>query len=138
MSVYPDGSKIKTDFRTGSGKMSESVLILDGSPHNFFHMKTYTSILAFLFMLLISCGNPSEKESETDHAVLSPSARLLWKSDTTFTGSESALYYEPEDIIFVSCGNTQPLEKDGDGFIAIEIGRASCRERVEVLDGALA
>jgi len=99
--------------------MSESVLILDGSPHNFFHMKTYTSILAFLFMLLISCGNPSEKESETDHAVLSPSARLLWKSDTTFTGSESALYYEPEDIIFVSCGNTQPLEKDGDGFIAI-------------------
>lgn len=82
-------------------------------------MKTYTSFFVSLFFLLLSCGSPNEKKTQTDQTALTPSARLLWKSDTTFTGSESALYYEEEDIVFVSCGNTQPLEKDGDGFIAV-------------------
>ena len=81
-------------------------------------MKVFSFFLS-LFFLLSSCGNPNQKETDTDQTALSPSARLIWKSDTTFTGSESALYHAAEDLVFVSCGNTQPTEKDGDGFIAI-------------------
>lgn len=81
-------------------------------------MKVFHFFFA-ISLLLFSCGGTGQQKTKETETVLIPSARLLWKSDTTFTGSESALYYEEEDIIFVSCGNTQPTEKDGDGFIAV-------------------
>lgn len=80
----------------------------------------------FLFIIPImftSCNNSSEAEDETmpenQMEQVEPSATLLWKTDTTFTGSESVLYYSENNTIFVSCGNTNASEKDGDGFIAI-------------------
>lgn len=69
-------------------------------------------------LLLLSCGGTGQQKTKDGDPVPTPTARLIWKSDTTFTGSESALYYKEDNIIFVSCGNTQPTEKDGDGFIA--------------------
>ena len=48
-----------------------------------------------------------------------PKATQVWKTDTSFTGSESTLYNEDNDVIYVSCGNTNSSEKDGDGFIAV-------------------
>ncbi len=74
-------------------------------------------------LLFISCKNAPQTEDDqideenVEQAV--PSATLLWKSDTTFTGSESALYDADKDVIYVSCGNTNASAKDGVGFIAV-------------------
>lgn len=85
-----------------------------------------TKLFPLLFlgsMLLFACNNSSEAEEDNiedqEMESVDPSATMLWKTDTSFIGSESALYYPDKDIIFVSCGNTQATEKDGDGFIAI-------------------
>lgn len=79
-----------------------------------------TSSLIFL----ASCGSSGQSNStdSTDSTAtedLELSLSLEWKTDSIFTGSESALYYAPNNIIYLSCGNTDPSAKDGDGFIAL-------------------
>lgn len=73
-------------------------------------------------LLSTSCGNP-DRSAQTDGADSAaadePRLTLLWKTDSVFTGSESTLYDAGKDIIYVSCGNTVPDAKDGDGFIAL-------------------
>lgn len=74
-------------------------------------------------MLFFTCINTSETEEDTmeDQQMepTDPVATMLWKTDTSFIGSESTLYDSGKDIIYVSCGNTQSSAKDGDGFIAV-------------------
>lgn len=72
--------------------------------------------------LAASCGNPnrsSDKEAPEQDSItaeLSP----VWKTDTSFTGSESVLYHPDKNVIYVSCGNTPDASiKDGKGFIAV-------------------
>lgn len=81
-------------------------------------------VLLVAFMLFFACNNSSNQEEEElveDQQMesIEPSATMLWKTDTSFVGSESALYHPEKDIIYVSCGNTDAAKKDGDGFIAI-------------------
>lgn len=80
-----------------------------------------TSSLVFLASCN-STGNSSTNETAMDSAAtenLELTLTLDWKTDTTFTGSESALYHAPSNTIYLSCGNTDPSAKDGDGFIAL-------------------
>ncbi|MFB5946812.1 YncE family protein [Albibacterium profundi] len=82
------------------------------------------AVAASSLFLLSSCGNSGQSNSaeSTDSTAtenLELSLSLEWKTDSTFTGSESALYYAPNNIIYLSCGNTDPSAKDGDGFIAL-------------------
>lgn len=69
-----------------------------------------------------SCNNSTEANNEGDHALSLDSTASLtpaWKTDTVLTGAESTLYNPGNNTIYVSCGNTNPTEKDGDGFIAL-------------------
>src|SRR3546814_3427179 len=80
--------------------------------------------------------NANQDNSNNEVVQDTASLTQVWKTDSTFTGSESTLYNPANNTIYVSCGNTDPSAKDGDGFIALlnpdgsEIGRASCRESV--------
>lgn len=68
------------------------------------------------FALLGCTGSQRNDPNETPAA---PELTQVWKTDTVFTGSESALYDANADIIYVSNGNTKAGEKDNDGFISI-------------------
>lgn len=74
-------------------------------------------------MLFFACNDNSEAEenAKEDQQMepSDPTATMLWKTDTSFIGSESTLYDPDKNIIYVSCGNTQSSAKDGDGFIAV-------------------
>lgn len=43
----------------------------------------------------------------------------LWETDSTLKVPESVLYYTPEKILYVSCINGNPTEKDSNGYIAL-------------------
>ena len=83
------------------------------------------AITAGTVILLASCnstGNSTTNETAIDSASaadLELSLTLEWKTDSSFTGSESALYHAPNNTIYLSCGNTDPSAKDGNGFIAL-------------------
>lgn len=89
--------------------------------------RNYTSSIGIIcissLLFFGSCGN-SEQGGNSNQDTLSQKApimslELAWKTDTVLTGSESALYDSARERIYVSCGNTDPSAKDGDGFIAI-------------------
>lgn len=81
--------------------------------------------LAACLGLISACGNPGKNNTDraaTETGTQEPVPTTLtqiWKTDTVFTGSESTLYDPENDIIYVSCGNTESGAKDGDGFIAL-------------------
>src|SRR5690606_27700156 len=66
-----------------------------------------------------ACSNPATQSEDGNTPAAEPSLTLAWKSDSIFTGSESALYDEANDRIYVSSGNTDAAAKDNDGFISI-------------------
>jgi hypothetical protein len=69
---------------------------------------------------VVSCNNASQTTATNEAAQDTPaSLTQVWKTDSTFTGSESTLYHPANNTIYVSCGNTSPSAKDGDGFIAL-------------------
>ncbi|WP_257658952.1 YncE family protein [Parapedobacter lycopersici] len=79
----------------------------------------------FLFPSVIAAalcgcmGNQNQNASDTASAKTEPALTLSWKTDTIFTGSESALYDASADVIYISSGNTASGEKDNDGFISV-------------------
>ena len=81
------------------------------------------TLTCLMFALMIfSCNNASESttengQEEMESETMEPSVTLSWKTDTMFSDSESTLYHEGSNTIYVSCGNNS-LDKDGDGFIA--------------------
>lgn len=66
-----------------------------------------------------ACGTPTSQSEMEKTPAAEPSVTLAWQSDSLFTGSESALYDEANDRIYVSNGNTDASAKDNDGFISI-------------------
>lgn len=84
--------------------------------------------LAACLALVTSCNSPgsqsggdsgSDTQSGDSTESVQPALTQVWKTDSTFTGSESTLYDPETDLIYVSCGNTDGAAKDGDGFIAL-------------------
>ena len=69
-------------------------------------------------LALWGCNGTSQNQ-EAVETPAAPELTLSWKTDTVFTGSESALYDPAADVVYVSNGNTKSGEKDNDGFISI-------------------
>jgi len=62
-----------------------------------------------VFILLLAC---SQKK------IPSGQLSLVWESGNGFKTPESVLWYPGEKVLFVSNINSQPAEKDGNGFIS--------------------
>ncbi|SKB78579.1 hypothetical protein SAMN05660226_03136 [Parapedobacter luteus] len=77
----------------------------------------HSILLAAATSALLGCTGV--QNSDSTEAPAAPELTLSWKTDTVFTGSESALYDPSADIIYVSNGNTNAGEKDNDGFISV-------------------
>lgn len=79
-------------------------------------------MIAILVVFIASCTtNQGNQQSAVDEATMqdTPSLAQIWKTDSILTGSESTLYSAEGNVIYVSCGNTDPVAKDGNGFIAL-------------------
>lgn len=72
-------------------------------------------------LVLSACGGNQQQgteESKAEATAVTAALTQVWKTDTSFTGSESTLYDPSGDVIYVSNGNNGS-EKDNDGFIAV-------------------
>ncbi len=69
--------------------------------------KTFAAIVTIALVNLID-----------SHAVSAQKLELKWKTDPTLLVSESVLFDASRNILYVSCIDGKPEEKDGKGFIA--------------------
>ncbi len=89
------------------------------------------SIVLLIVLAFISCkqGASTSAEQEQTQATAQdtsvteivdiPGLNRLWDTDNILTTSESVLYDQASDILYVSCINgVPPTKKDNDGFIA--------------------
>lgn len=78
------------------------------------------NVILFLFaIVLVSCNSKSNKKQVvTEEIKTEYKLELLWESDTTVRTPESVLLDRQRDILYVSCINEGPWEKDGNGFIS--------------------
>lgn len=71
-------------------------------------------------LLTISCNSPKPAGSQsTTPAEPVYSLTELWKTDTIMKTCESVLFDSQREVLFVSCINGAPIEKNGKGFIAM-------------------
>lgn len=85
-------------------------------------VSNFLAIITVCAVFVVSCTNAKQVDNQNNQAVSQDSVTsltLVWKTDSILTGSESTLYNPDDNIIYVSCGNTDPTAKDGDGFIAL-------------------
>ncbi|MBN2175062.1 MAG: hypothetical protein JW731_13090 [Bacteroidales bacterium] len=79
-------------------------------------MKKKISIAIIAILMLL--GN-NQVVSQTDEMFQSDKLSTLWKTADILTTSESVCYEPERKVLFVSCINGNPTEKDGNGFIAM-------------------
>ncbi|MFO7668803.1 MAG: hypothetical protein R6W31_04010 [Bacteroidales bacterium] len=77
-------------------------------------------IIIFPAFLIFSCNSPKPAGSQTDSGN-EPTFSLteLWRTDTVMRTCESVLYDSQRQVLFVSCINGAPAEKNGEGYIAM-------------------
>mgnify|MGYP000100204589 CR=1 FL=1 len=76
-------------------------------------------ISAVFFTSCSQTGKQGNSEKQPIQESPGPKLEMLWESDTLLTTSESVLYDETNDILYVSCINgVPPTAQDEDGFIA--------------------
>jgi outer membrane protein assembly factor BamB len=82
-------------------------------------MKTF--LIIFLSGILLSgCNSAGPRETNTKEKTKSTwSLTELWRTDTILSTCESVLYDKTRQLLFVSCINGAPAEKNGRGFISI-------------------
>ena len=75
--------------------------------------------LFIVLLAFVACNSTSKKKVETT-AKEAPNYKLelLWESDTTVRTPESVLIDRKRNILYVSCVNENPWEKDGNGYIS--------------------
>jgi len=79
------------------------------------------NILAFSLSitLLISCSNSGPKETiSKEETKPTWSLKEVWRTDTLLSTCESVLFDQSRNLLFVSCINGAPAEKNGLGFIS--------------------
>ena len=96
-------------------------------------------LLVFLpAVLCFSCNSQKPSGGQTA-APSAPEYALieLWKTDTVMFTCESVLYDASREVLFVSCINGAPAEKNGKGYIAmLDVkGKVKSLEWVSGLDG---
>jgi sugar lactone lactonase YvrE len=80
----------------------------------------YALLLVAFFTLMPACKNSGPKETaSTPDAMASWSLNEIWRTDTLLTTCESVYYDPSRKLLFVSCINGAPTEKNGLGFIAL-------------------
>ena len=96
----------------------------------------------FLFILpavlCFSCNSPKPAGSQSASSTEAEYALTeLWKTDTLLLTCESVLYDASREVLFVSCINGAPAEKNGKGYIAmLDVnGNVKSLEWVSGLDG---
>lgn len=74
----------------------------------------------FLAALLIAgaCNSPAGKKKAETADAPTWSLTEIWRSDTILSTCESVLYDAENELLYVSCINGAPAEKNGKGFIA--------------------
>lgn len=88
-------------------------------------MRLKHSIYLFTILGIVSCSSPkagndkttTEKQESTSEQEINVSK--VWETDTLLTTSESVLYDPKTELLLVACINGKPLDKDGNGFIAV-------------------
>ena len=77
-------------------------------------MKASSLILVLIIMLGLSSDlvaqNPTAAKAELTE---------IWRTDAVLSTCESVLYSEDQNLLFVSCINGNPTEKNGKGYIAL-------------------
>lgn len=70
-------------------------------------------------LLLVNCNSPRTSETGQEPPA-EPVYTLteLWRTDTLLLTCESVLFDEDRQLLFVSCINGTPADKDGNGFIS--------------------
>lgn len=89
-------------------------------------MKTSTYLILLAVFFIVSCSTQKSTEQEEDSVEETSEEKLdkpptltkLWETDSLLTTSESVIYDPETNLLYVSCMNGQPLEKDGNGFIS--------------------
>lgn len=77
------------------------------------------TLLILAVVLFSACNTTTKKQSaKQDLAPDQYKLKLLWESDTTVRTPESVLLDRKRDILYVSCVNENPWEKDGNGYIS--------------------
>lgn len=73
--------------------------------------KLISTLIVFLVLCLplVSQSSPAAQAGLTE----------IWRTDGVLSTCESVLYNEDLDLLFVSCINGSPAEKNGKGFIAL-------------------
>lgn len=96
----------------------------------------YAGLLIFTFSACQSgkSGKSQTKNNASDTSASQMALKPAWRTDTVLKGSESALFDSAREQIYVTCGNTDPVAKDGDGFIAILTPRGKIK-KLNWLDG---
>ncbi|MEO9964365.1 MAG: hypothetical protein ABJF11_01170 [Reichenbachiella sp.] len=75
-----------------------------------------------LLILGLACqpAQQKEQESTSSPSISAPQLVKVWETDTLMTTSESVIYDEFRDVLYVSnIGSVPPTAKDNDGFISI-------------------
>jgi len=76
-------------------------------------------VLSLLTSLLLGgCKNNPANQNTTTKAIADYELTEIWKTDTILKTPESVLYDEIRDVIYVSNINSNPSEKDLNGFIS--------------------
>jgi sugar lactone lactonase YvrE len=77
-------------------------------------------ITIFPAFLFFSCNSPKPADSQTESSN-EPTFSLteLWRTDSVMRTCESVLYDSQRQVLFVSCINGAPAEKNGEGYIAM-------------------
>ena len=77
--------------------------------------------LIFILAILFSCVSSTKKtdtQEESGEKTYSYKLELIWESDTLIRTPESVLIDRERKILYVSNVNSNPWEKDGNGFIS--------------------
>ena len=75
-------------------------------------------LFLFLIVFLASCNSmPNKKQVPVKEKTSTYTLELVWQSDTLVKTPESVLIDRERNILYVSCVNLNPWEKDGNGFI---------------------
>lgn len=77
------------------------------------------SILLFTTISLIFNLYINNSNAQTDNIMQSDRLEKLWSTPDVLTTSESVCYDAKQNVIYVSCINGNPVDKDNNGFIAM-------------------
>ncbi|MDF1574784.1 MAG: hypothetical protein P1P86_06285 [Bacteroidales bacterium] len=69
--------------------------------------------------ILFSCNTSGSKQAPDEkEAEINWSLKEVWSTDTLLATCESVLYDKSRNLLFVSCINGAPAEKNGEGYIS--------------------